>query len=102
MNRPRREDECYQCYRRHLKEEATELKQKMMPRVIWTSCILVADAKKKDVPEFARPLVKLLVRGTFNRFLGHTMPNSFFEKQKQERLIKKMEKKGIINDQHSP
>lgn len=96
MNRPRREDECYQCYRRHLKEEAIELEKRLKPRIVWTSTIIVPDAKKKDLPEYLRPLVRMRVRGTFDRSLGHRMPNSLSEKHRRERLLKKLRKQGVI------
>lgn len=95
MNRKRREDECFQCFRRHLKEEAAELKKKLHWRNIWTSSIIVPDADKKDLPEYLRPLVKLQVRGTFNRG-KHSMPNSLYEKRKNERTMDKLKKQGVI------
>lgn len=95
MNRPRKKDECYRCYKKHLKEEEAELKEKLKWRNIWTSSIIVPDAKKKDLPEYLRPLVKLKVRGTFERGRD-SMPNSMVDKQKKERVFKKLQKKGIV------
>lgn len=98
MNRPRREDECYQCYRRHLKEEEAELQKKLQPRIIWTASMIVPNAKEKDLPPYLRSLVKVQVRGTFNRFLGHRMPNSLYEQHKRERMLNKLKRKGVIKD----
>lgn len=96
MNRPRRDDECYRCYRRHLREEAIEHKNRLKPRVVWTSVILVPDAKDKELPEYLRPLVQMKVRGTFDRSLGHRMPNSLSEKHRRERMLKKLRRNGVI------
>ena len=96
MNRPRRKDECYRCYRRHQKEESIELKNRLKPRVIWVSSIVMPDPKESDLPEYLRKLVKVPVRGTFNRSMGHTMPQSLVDKHKRERVVAKLRRKGIM------
>lgn len=98
MNRPRKDDECFRCYRRHLKEEAIDQKERLKRRVIWTSVILVPDAKEVDQPGYLRPLVQQRVRGTFNRRLGHRMPNSLHEQHRRERVLKALKRKGIVNE----
>jgi len=97
-NRKRKNDECFQCYRRHQNEEAKEDKAKLQFRPIWTSNVLVPDAEKKDLPEYMRPLVKLRVRGTFDRSKGHRMPNSLYEKRKSERVYDKLKRKGVFDN----
>ena len=85
------------CARRLVEQE--EQKEKLQPRVIWTSTILVPDASKKDLPEHLRPLVKMQVRGTFDRSKGHRMPNSLSEKHRRERMLKRLRRKGIIKNE---
>jgi len=68
-------------------------------RTVWTSVIIIPDANKSDLPAYLRPLVKVRVRGTFNRYLGHSMPNSLYEKHKRERVYQKMKQKGIISNE---
>jgi hypothetical protein len=99
-NRKRKDDECFQCYRRHLKEEEKEDRAKLQFRQIWTSNVLVPDADEsfKDLPEYQRPLVKLRVRGTFDRSKGHKMPNSLYEKRKSERVFDKLKRKGVFDN----
>ena len=93
MNRARREGECFQCYRRHLKEEQAEVDQKLKKRIVWTSSMIVEDKKDDSI---IPKLVKIPVRGTFNRRLGHDMPNSLCDKHKRERLVAKLKKRGVI------
>ena len=81
---------------RSIQQTGISVKEKLKKRVIWTSCILVPDASKKDLPEYLRPLVKLNVRGAFNRFKGHSMPNSLYEKHRQDRVLKRLKRKGLI------
>jgi hypothetical protein len=44
-------------------------------------------------------LETIQVRGTFNRSLGHRMPNSLHEKHRRERMLKKLRRKGIIQNE---
>ncbi len=97
-NRKRKDDECFQCYRRHLKEEEKATKAKLRFRQIWTSVILVPDAKKKDLLPILRPLIQMKVRGAFNRYKGHSMPNSLYEKHRRERVLDKLRKRGMLPD----
>jgi hypothetical protein len=40
--------------------------------------------------------VVLPVRGTFNRNLGHDMPNSIYDRNKRDRVLYKLRKRGVI------
>jgi hypothetical protein len=93
MNRKRKDDECFQCYRRHLKEEQAEVDQKLKRRIVWTSVLLMKDPKDDSIMP---RMVVLPVRGTFNRNLGHDMPNSLYDRNKRDRLLYKLRKRGVI------
>ncbi len=82
------------CARRIVEQE--EQKEKLQRRIIWTSVMLVPDAEESDLPEYLRPLTKIHVRGTFNRSLGHRMPNSLYEKHRKDRMLAKLRRKGVI------
>ena len=97
MNRPRREDECYRCYKRHLREEAKEFKNERW-RQIWTSSIIMPDAKDDNPVRDLRRLVKMKVRGTYDRTAGDRIPNSLHEKRRRERILAKLKKRGILNE----
>ena len=96
MNGKRYPDEPYDVYKKRLKDEAKKLKAYLRGRIIWTSKLVMADPKDTNPIASLRRLVVVKVRGTFNRFLGHRMPNSDFEKQKHERMVKKLKKKGLM------
>lgn len=92
----RMEGESFEDYRERRKLDNAETKEKMKPVQIWTSSIVVPNAKQADRPEYLRDLVKVPVRGTFDRSKGHKMPNSLSEKRRRERAIEKLKKQGII------
>jgi hypothetical protein len=96
MNRPRKEDECFQCYRRHLKEEAAELKQYLRGRNVWVSSIITVDPKDTETMPLLRKTVKLPVRGAFCRAQGHEMRTSLIEQERKEKVRRALEKEGIL------
>lgn len=93
MNRRRRRDECFRCYRRHLTEEQAEVDKKLKWRVVWTSAMLMNDNNDDSITP---KMVLVPVRGAFNRNLGHDMPNSLYDQHKRERIVAKLRKKGVI------
>jgi hypothetical protein len=95
-NRKRRDDECYRCYKRHLKEEERRLKNYLKGRIVWISTMIMPDPADQDKMPILRRLITLPVRGTFNRALGHEQRTSLIDQDRKKRVLKALQKRGII------
>ena len=95
-NRKRLEDESFEDYRASLKEEERRLKNYLKGRIVWMSSILMPDPKDDDKMPILRRLMKLPVRGTFDRALGHEQRTSLIDQDRKARIKKALQKRGIL------
>lgn len=96
MNRPRREKEPYKDYKADLKAEEAKLKKYLKGRLTWISSMIMPDPDDKDKMPLLRRLIKLPVRGTFCRALGHEQRTSLVDKERKAKILKALQKQGII------
>ena len=95
-NRKRGEKESYEDYKAALKAEEKRIKDYLKGRIVWMSSILMHDPNDQETMPILRKLVKLPVRGTFNRSLGHEQRTSLIDKERKAKILKALQKRGVL------